>query len=195
MKDNQTIINVLIEHQSALRQFVAKRVGCTHIASDILQKITEKLLNQNKVIPVENQRAYLYKAVSNEVIDHYRSEERRGYYESQSAQIQGEYDDRSADKVLAASQELYLLQQALNELPLLTQKIFTLYRIDGIKQRDIALQLNLNLSTIEKRLAIAMKHFRLCLKQATNDVNNSANENTYGSSLQETSNNKVKDNV
>lgn len=191
MKDNQTLINVLIEHESALRQFVIKRVGCIHIASDILQKITEKLLNQSKTIQIENQRAYLYKAVSNEVIDHYRSEERRSYYESQSIQIQMEYDARSADKVLEASQELHLLQQALNELPLLTQKIFTLYRIDGVKQRDIAKQLNLNLSTIEKRLAAAIKHIRQHLKQTSNHLNSPVNENTYGNSLQQTSKNKT----
>jgi RNA polymerase sigma-70 factor (ECF subfamily) len=188
------MINVLIEHESALRQFVAKRVGCVHIASDILQKITEKLLKQGNVTEIENQRAYLYKAASNEVIDHYRSEERRDYYESQSAHIQMDYDDRSADKVLAASQELHLLQQALSELPLLTQKIFMLYRLDGIKQRDIAQQLDLNLSTIEKRLATAMKHLRLSLKQASNDFS-SPDKKIYDNSLQETSKNKTKGKV
>lgn len=191
MKNNQAIINVLLEHETALRQFVAKRVGCIDIASDILQKITEKLLNQSKVLQIENKRAYLYKAASNEVIDYYRSEERRDYYELQSAQVHLEYDDRTADKVLAASQELHLLEQALSELPLLTQKIFMLYRVDGVKQKEIAEQLGLNLSTIEKRLATAMKHCRLRLKQAFNNVNAPLDERIYGNSLQQTSINKT----
>ena len=199
MKNSKDIINVLTEHESALRQFIAKRVGCIHIAADIMQKIAEKLLNQKKSLQIENQQAYLYKAASNEVISHYRSEKRRDYYEYQSAQIVAKYDDRSGDKILAASQELKILQQALSELPLLTQKIFVLYRVDGVKQRDIAKQLNLNLSTIEKRLAIAMKHCRIRLNELANNSKNSINTNNqghnYGNNLQQTSYNNKKGNV
>lgn len=190
MKNSKDIINVLTEHESALRQFIAKRVGCIHIASDIMQKTAEKLLNQKKSLQIENQQAYLYKAASNEVISHYRSEERRCYYESQSAQIAAEHNERSGDKILAASQELQILQQALSELPLLTQKIFMLYRVDGVKQRDIAKQLNLNLSTIEKRLAIAMKHCRMRLSELAN-----FHGNNYGNNSQKTPVNKKKEKV
>ena len=76
----------------------------------------------------------------------------------------GESDDRDGERAAIAESSLRVLNAALNDLPPLSRHIFLLYRIEGVKQAEIARQLELNLSTVEKRLAVAMKHCRQCLR-------------------------------
>lgn len=159
------ILAALADNETGLQKFLTSRTGCPHTAADIFQKIAEKLLRKNPSSPIGNQRSYLYKIARNEVIDHYRSENRRNQYEGECALATGELDFCDGERVVIASNKLEILNQILQELPQLTRHIFVLYRIDGMKQKAIAQQLGLNASTVEKRLAKAMKYCRSRMRE------------------------------
>ncbi|HWK54468.1 MAG TPA: RNA polymerase sigma factor [Hyphomicrobiales bacterium] len=165
MAYSNELLRALIEYESDLRRFLARRLGCVHTASDILQRVAEKLLAQPEAPPVHNLRPYLFRVVNNEMISHYRSERLRAGYEAECAELIGEEDNRSAERVVQARESLAALQQALSELPLLTRRIFQLYRLEGCTQKEIAARLKLHLSTVEKRLAFAMKYCRERLRE------------------------------
>ena len=160
MSETPDLLTALTANETVLRQFLVSRVGCPHVAADIYQRIAEKLLTRTDYAGISDQRAYLYQAARNEVVNYYRTEQTRRQYESESALVTGDMDHRSAERVELARENLQILNQALDELPQLTRQIFILYRVHGLKQKDIATHLRLNLSTIEKRLAKAIKHCR-----------------------------------
>lgn len=165
MSQSKPLMDAFSEHQNALLRFLQQRLGCPDTANDILQKMAEKFLKLHEPSNIDNQRAYLYQTARNEVIDHFRREQRRASYEAHSAQIQGELDHRNAERVRSATDSLEVLQSALEELPELSREIVYLYRIEGLKQKQIAHQLKLNLSTVEKHLSRALKHCRKRLQQ------------------------------
>lgn len=158
MNNDKDILTSLTDNESTLRAYLFKKVGCNDVAQDIFQKLAEKFLTRKISLPLTNHLRYLYKAASNEAVSHYRFEEKRLQYESDYAQVMGEIDYRNAERATIANHDLKQLSNALGQLPAITRKIFIMYRIHGMKQTMIAKKLDLNLSTVEKRLAIAVKH-------------------------------------
>ena len=166
MKYLSPLLQALEEHESALRTFIRTRVRCPHTAADLFQQMAEKLLRQNNPSQVENPRAYLYQTARNELISHYRGTHTREEYEQAYAGEQEAADGVSIEDAVIARKRLEHLNQALNELPPLTRRVFWLYRIEHLRQKDIAEELGVSLSSVEKHLALAMKHCRQRLRDS-----------------------------
>jgi RNA polymerase sigma factor (sigma-70 family) len=146
----------LIEHRAALlRYFVARRVPPDE-AEDILQDLVVKL-ESHASGPVAEPRAYLYRMAENLLFDRARSEGRRRGREKAWVAAQAgatlEADDRpSPEQALIARERLALVSAALAALPERTLIAFRRYRIDGMPQRQIAVELGISLSAVEKHL-------------------------------------------
>jgi RNA polymerase sigma-70 factor (ECF subfamily) len=67
-------------------------------------------------------------------------------------------DDRpSPEQALIARERLALISKALAELPERTLFVFRRYRIDGVPQREIAGEIGISLSAVEKHLQRAYR--------------------------------------
>jgi RNA polymerase sigma-70 factor (ECF subfamily) len=146
----------LLEHRPALlRYFIARRVPPDE-AEDILQDLVVKLASHASG-PVAEPRAYLYRMAENLLFDRARSEGRRRGREKAWVAAQAgatlEADDRpSPEQALIARERLALVSAALAALPERTLLAFRRYRIDGMPQRQIAGELGISLSAVEKHL-------------------------------------------
>lgn len=69
------------------------------------------------------------------------------------------------EKAGGTRQELELLALALGDLPEKYRAVFLLARCEGFTQREIAAQLNINESTVEKQIAKGMQHCRAGLER------------------------------
>jgi RNA polymerase sigma-70 factor (ECF subfamily) len=125
-------------------------------AEDILQDLFLKL-ETLRPGPVAEPRAYLHRMAENLLYDRRRTAARRSSREeawlaSQLGAIH-EADGRpSAERDLIAREEWRLISEALAALPDRTLQIFRLYRLDGLRQREIAAELGISVSSVEKNL-------------------------------------------
>ena len=125
-------------------------------AEDILQDLYVKLEGL-KPGPVAEPRAYLHRMAENLLYDRrrtagWRTSREEAWVASQLG-VSREADSRpSAERELIAREELRLISQALAALPDRTLQIFRLYRLDGVRQREIAAQLGISVSSVEKHL-------------------------------------------
>jgi len=146
----------LLEHRAALlRYFIARRVPPDE-AEDILQDLVVKL-ESHASGPVAEPRAYLYRMAENLLCDRIRSEGRRRGREKAWVVAQSgatlDADERpSPEQALIARERLALVSAALAALPERTLLAFRRYRIDGMPQRQIAGELGISLSAVEKHL-------------------------------------------
>ncbi len=105
--------------------------------------------------PVTDARAYLYRMADNLLLDRRRSAGRRASREEAwvEAHFESEVDDcPSAEQLTMARQDLAIVSRALATLPARTVDIFRRFRIDEIPQKQIAAELGISVSAVEKHL-------------------------------------------
>lgn len=156
---NSGLLQVFVESRGALLRFLQLRGASQADAEDILQDVHLKLL-ADRLGPVAEPRAYLYKMASNILSGARRTADRRtrreeGWHDVYGGS-DGERDERpSIETELIAREQLAILQRVLDKLPERTRMIFRRFRIDGEAQRGVAQELGISVSAVEKHLARA----------------------------------------
>jgi RNA polymerase sigma factor (sigma-70 family) len=156
---------VLLSDRPKLIRYLAARRVDRDEAEDLLQDLFLKL-ESRPVGPVLQSRAYLYRVLNNQLADHRRSAARRAGREGDWAAAQSgaspDHDDRpSPERALIARERLQAVSSALATLPERTLTIFRKYRVDGVRQAQIAAELGISGSAVEKHL---QKAYRLVVE-------------------------------
>jgi RNA polymerase sigma factor (sigma-70 family) len=153
------LLGAFMDLRPALLRYLMLRGAMADEADDILQEVYLKL-SVGKTDPVEHPRAYLYKMTNNHFLLHRRTAGRRARREEDWVDAQSgaerELDEGpSAEAQLIARQQLAVLQRVLDGLPERTRAIFRRFRLDGAPQRQIAAEIGISVSAVEKHLARA----------------------------------------
>jgi RNA polymerase sigma-70 factor (ECF subfamily) len=156
---NSGLLQIFAEVRDALLRFLVSRGAFPADAEDILQEVHLKLLADG-LGPIAEPRAYLYKMANNHFLRMRRTAERRTRREEDWTRAHGggdgELDGRpSIEAELIAREQLAILQRVLDGLPERTRTIFRRFRVDGEPQRQIAADLEISVSAVEKHLAKA----------------------------------------
>ena len=107
----------------------------------------------------ENPDAFLARAAANRGIDAYRREQRWGLVGDGGAACAAIADHSPLqDEVLIARERFDRLRGGVERLSPRTRQIFLMYRLDGRKYREIAQELGISQSAVEKHIARAMAH-------------------------------------
>lgn len=114
---------------------------------------------------IENKRAYLHRSVANGLINRYRREQS---FPTLPLHELSESEHPVMDGVEAATQVSELsqaLSDALGELPPACQQVFAWHRLEGWTVPEIAAQMGLSVSMVEKHLTRTMRHLRQRLQR------------------------------
>ncbi|UAK22853.1 RNA polymerase sigma factor [Sphingomonas nostoxanthinifaciens] len=145
---------VFMENQAVLLRFLRAR-GAGGEAEDVLQDMWLKL-GVVDAGPISEPLSYLYRMADNQLLDRHRARTRRARRESEwgeSMQVQAP----SPEQALDAREKLIAAEQALTDLGERTHSILTRYRVDGVSQKEIARELGVSLSLVEKHLQRAYR--------------------------------------
>ena len=151
---------VYLVHRDALLRFLRAR-GAGDAAEDLLQELWLKA-SAAAGGPVRDPLPYLYRIANNLMLDRRRAElrqARRDHDWSGADEAPGEpvSDAPSDERALIARAELAAAEQALDALGDRTSTIFRRFRLHGRTQRQIADELGISLSAVEKHLQKAYR--------------------------------------
>lgn len=112
--------------------------------------------------PVAEPRAYLHRMAENLLYDRrrtagWRTSREEAWVGSQLDGARGTDGRPSAERELIAREELRLISKALAAMPDRTLQIFRLYRLEDLRQREIAAELGISVSSVEKHLRRAFQ--------------------------------------
>ena len=145
--------------------YFRRRVGDPAEAEDLTQQVFLRLLTADDLASVEQAEGYVFTVASNLVKDRGRRAHRQaeaGRIVLDSAlveQITREaMEDRSPERVLLGREALAEALRALDSLGEKTRDIYILFRLENMKQRDIAKLLGIGQSTVEKHVIKATLH-------------------------------------
>lgn len=153
------LLDVFMANRPALLRYLSLQGATVDEAEDLLQEVGLKVATLAGQ-PVEQPRAYLYRMAHNHFLLHRRTAGRRERREEAwMAAHTGDPPDvdeqPSAETRLVAREQLSILQRAIDRLPDRTRTIFRRFRIDGTPRREIASDIGISVSAVEKHLARA----------------------------------------
>lgn len=139
-----------------LRRLLRHR-GRTHDeADDLIQEAFLRLQIYRRSRQVEAPEAFLVRTVQNLFVDQLRRTFRRGSHVAVEQELPRLMDPMPLpDEVLAAQQRLQHLRRGMEALSPRTREVLLLQRIEGFSHAQIAAQLGITMSAVEKHVAKA----------------------------------------
>lgn len=147
--------NLWLQHKDALLGFIRTKVKNEEDAKDILQNVLLKMYNFClSCSGIRNVKAWLYQVTKNAIIDFYRRRKNFAIVE----EIPEIEEFNSADEVL--HQASLFVEPLLSMLPDDYAVPLRMSELNGMKQEDVASQLNIGFSATRTRIHRARKMLR-----------------------------------
>jgi RNA polymerase sigma-70 factor (ECF subfamily) len=148
-----------------LLSYFLRRVRDRAQAEDLVQDALLRLIRAAEYEVIEHPESYVFKVAANLLKDSRRHAVRHptvacaAVAEDNAAEVdEALVDERSPERVLDGETSLAQVLQALNELSELTRNVFILFRLEHMKQKDIATLYGIAQSTVEKHVMRAVLH-------------------------------------
>ena len=144
--------------RTPLIRFFEKRIGRQPEIEDLVQEVFLRLANGGRVESVEKPEAYLFRTAANLLQDRQRQLRARAtaQHDPYEEEVHGSaHETLTPERSLLGIQALEQLVTALYELPERTRTIWVLYHLDDHTHAEIAKQLGITISAIEKHMARA----------------------------------------
>jgi len=159
------LLDTLISSQrSALVRFLSRKLGSVDDAQEIAQDAFMRLHRLEHADDLDNARAYLFQVASNMAIDQLRRRKLHArYLEEEGARLQddtAQQDPGTPEELVAARQQLGLIYRAIEDLPLRCRQALMLHRVRGLSYAEIARDMGVSVSSVEKYILEALKHCR-----------------------------------
>lgn len=150
-----------IRKRPQLEYQIAKRVGCSETAADLATEIYLKLRRINPACHSEGEAwTYLFRMAKSAAIDHIRTVRRREALLGGAVDVVEPEEAIGPDRSIAAHDQMKIIEGALAELPEKARTMLVLSRVQGLTHGEIANELGVSKSLIEKYIARALLHCR-----------------------------------
>jgi RNA polymerase sigma-70 factor (ECF subfamily) len=151
--------------QRPLMSFFLRRIKDRSLAEDLTQDVLLKVVRAAGRGQIERADSYVFKVAINLLRDQRRRAERVGpaIFVSLEEDRDGPLENQlveaiSPERVLLSEDSLADVLRSLEELGELTRNIFILFRLENMKQKDIAALYGIGQSTVEKHVVKAVLH-------------------------------------
>ncbi len=163
---------IYVSYFSRMKYFALEYVLSEEDAENIVQDVFTELWEKKELLTYNiNLVAFLFTSIKNRCVDHLRH---RVVVQEAADQMREEYQMTLRAKL--ASLELFeqsifsdqdierIVTDIIESLPEKCREIFIKSKIEGKKQKEIALELNISLKTVENQMNIAYKKIKAELK-------------------------------
>ncbi len=157
MSKGPLVKSLFVQYGTELKRYVAHKFGDSNDADDIVQDAFHNLLKSKSPEELENPRAYLYQTAHNLALNRIRKQR---YADNYAALEHSEEDARSPERFAGAQADLEQVESALSNLPDKCRQAFIMHRMNASSYQEIADELKVSVSSVEKYLMRAMKFLR-----------------------------------
>ncbi|HEX2935855.1 MAG TPA: RNA polymerase sigma-70 factor [Bacteroidales bacterium] len=134
-----------------------------NVAKDTVQQVFLSLWQKRTEISFySSPKSYLCRAVVNTALNYISKEKKHIKLDEcvKEPTTEAKYHEISESKISLEDQ----VRSAINELPPVCQKVFTLSRFSDLTNKEIASELNISVKAVEKHISKALKTLRITLK-------------------------------
>jgi RNA polymerase sigma-70 factor (ECF subfamily) len=159
---DETATQLFRDHNRALVGYLTARLRCQNEAKEVAQEAYVRLLQLQRPGTPSLFRAYLFKTATNLAIDRLRRRTVR--YRAHTPEM---FDEIAPSAIETPEQQLLAqefsreVHKCFMELPDKCRQVFTLHRVDGLDQRQVALRLGFSERMVRRYITYAMTYCRL----------------------------------
>ena len=158
MNDSSIISGLFSKYGAEIKRYIKRKFHDTYDAEDIVQDAFFNFLKIDDLTQIDNPRAYLYQSAHNLALNRFRRKGRHDKYVEQ-ADIDEE-DIRSPERYASATKDLEAVCEGLDNLPPKARQAFILSRVEHKSYSEIAGELGVSVSSVEKYLMTALAYLR-----------------------------------
>ncbi|WP_341644375.1 sigma-70 family RNA polymerase sigma factor [Thauera sp. SDU_THAU2] len=147
--------NLYTDHHGWLRGLLRRKLGNAFDAADLAHDVHLQLLRTGRVPPSDQSRRHLTRIANGLVIDLYRRRQIEAAYLEALALLPEPLAPSEEDRALAI-ETLVEIDAALHGLPAKARRALLLCKLDGMSYRDIAAELQVSVSSVEKYIAAGL---------------------------------------
>lgn len=160
---SEFVVSLFQEQQSPLLKFLVSRFRDSEDAAEIAQETWLRIHRLDNPEHLKNPRAFLFQTASNIAIDRSRHAAVAKRYVDQSTSIIHRDESPTVENSVAADEALRVIRKSLGKLPDKCRDAFLLHRGRDMSYPEIASQLGVSTSMVEKYIIKALKHLRKAL--------------------------------
>jgi len=145
--------------RTSLKRYFRARIKNDGEVEDLVQEVFTRVAARKEGGQVEHLDRYLFQTASSVLADRAR------LMRARRAELHVEFDpdhhsptDIDPHRTLSGREDLRAVTSVLLVLPARTRAVFVLHRLEGRKYREIAVQLGISVSAVEKHMARAVLH-------------------------------------
>ncbi len=147
-------------HEDMLRAWLFSRFSKDCDIDDIIQESFLRVLKAREERSLKSPKAFLFATARNLALDSVRhsSVAKTDYLEQE---LLSEFEDLGigVPEAVARNQELEILTKAIQSMPDRCRQVFTLRKVYGMPQREIAKKLNISRNTVSAQMTTGLRKF------------------------------------
>ena len=148
----------VLPHEAMLRGWLRTRYPSLPDLDDIVQEAFARVLRAHTEGTVVRPRALLFHTARNLALNHIRHRSYTHSIELTETDLSGVLDDGiGVPEAVAHAEDIQMLIAAIQSLPERCRQVFTLRKIYGLSQKEIAQKLGISENTVEVQGAIGIR--------------------------------------
>lgn len=154
---NQQLHELYTCHQPWLLSWLTKKLDCQQQAADLSQDTFARIVKKQQYLTLAEPRAFLTTVAKRVLANHWRREQlEQGYLEA-LAQAPETFVPSEEERAILF-ETLYEIDRLLDGLPQVVKQAFLFAQLDGMKQAEIAHELNISITSVKRYLVRASAH-------------------------------------
>jgi len=164
--DQQAFLLLHKFFQPRLFRFAKAIVHNREDAEEVVEDVFVRIWQKRKTLDhVQNLRLYLYTATRNFALNYIRAQKGSEQLNIDDLKFELQTGLPNPQEAAEHSEIRQIINKAILELPQRCKVIFKLVKEDGLKQKEVADLLHINIKTVENQLAIAIKRLALAISE------------------------------
>lgn len=156
----KTMLECFVASYAELSRHLTRRFGRNLDPQDVMQDTYLRLQAIPADTEILNQRSYLFRMASNLATDRMRSQPPPASIASVDELDEAPDEGASPERIIDYRQRLEHLKQAIAALPPRQRQVLLMHKFDGLTHAQIAAELGISRSAVEKLIMKALAHLR-----------------------------------
>lgn len=162
------IANMYQMYRHSILYHLLSMVKNREIAEDLLQDTFVRLTKVPGIEVIREPKAFLMKISTNLALDHLRQQKKAPIFDSEDAYAEITSSDLDQLESIIKERNLTQLKQAISHLPDRAKEALILARLNEMTLKEVAKEMNISQTMVEKHLKNALQKCRTALLQDIN---------------------------